>query len=332
MTFENLAGFLLLLLIPLKILLEKLGIFRKSSLPLVLGNWGGRTFVWKSRLRSFLHFLTSAGYFIFFILIVTAFADPVIHHQEKIYTSKGTEVLIVLDTSPSMASKDIGGMTRLEAAKKGIHTFVNDNQGAVFGLVAMASEAAAIVPPTSDHDLFLKRLDSLSEGGLGSGSAIGTGLSTAVYHLASSRAPRKSIVLITDGENNSGSIHPATAARLARENNISLYIFGIGTRGSVPIEYVDPSTGKILSGYYESDFNSASLEELAVNAGGKYYGIETTAALNRDLNAVSSSENVIQTFRLKTIDDHCFDRFLFWALVAFGISWNIRRIFLQEVL
>ncbi len=36
MTFENLAGFLLLLLIPLKILLEKLGIFRKSSLPLVL--------------------------------------------------------------------------------------------------------------------------------------------------------------------------------------------------------------------------------------------------------------------------------------------------------
>lgn len=332
LTFSTPAAFLLLLAIPALFVARALGVFKRVSFPLTLSDWGGKTFAWSGAGRRFasvvVDVLCGAGY----VLLVAALANPVVHHQEKVYTSKGTDILFVLDTSPSMAAKDIAGMTRLEAAKVGIHTLVNANKGASFGVVAMASEAAAVVPPTTDHDLFLARLDSLVVGGLGEGSAIGVGLSSAVYHLISSNAPKKCIVLITDGENNAGSIHPETAATLAAQNGITLYTFGIGTRGAVPIEYIDPQTGRVRSGYYESEFDSAPLEDIAHLAGGHYFGIENTAALSEALSAISQLETTAQTFYLRTADESFWAQFLLAGMVVMLFAWGMKRMVLGEIL
>lgn len=332
LSFDNPSAFLLLLPIPVLIVLRALGVFKRISFPLTLSDWGGKTFSWNGTVRRFASVvadvLCCAGY----MSLVAALANPVMHHQEKIYTSKGTDVLFVLDTSPSMAAKDIAGMTRLEAAKLGIHTLVNANKGASFGVVAMATEAAAVVPPTTDHTFFLQRLDSLQPGGLGEGSAIGIGLGSAVYHLISSSAPKKCIVLITDGENNAGSVHPETAATLAAENDITLYTFGIGTRGAVPISYVDPETGRVRSGYYESDFDSTPLEEIARLAGGRYFGVEDTAALADALSAISQRETVQQTYHLRTTTDSFWHYLLACALCVFAGAWVLKRVFLAEML
>lgn len=331
-TVENPVAFLLLLPIFSLFVLRKVGVFKRISFPLTLSDWGGKTFAWSGTARHFLSVLADVLCFSGYVLLVGALANPVVHHQEKVYTSRGTDILFVLDTSPSMAAKDIAGMTRLEAAKTGIHTLVNANRGASFGIVAMASEAAAVVPPTSDHDLFLRRLDTLAPGGLGEGSAIGVGLSSAVYHLISSSAPKKCIVLITDGENNAGSIHPETAAKLAADNGITLYTFGIGTRGAVPIEYIDPETGRVRSGYYESDFDSAPLEEIARLASGQYFGVENTAALADALSAISQRETVQQTYYVRTTTDSFWQILLLCGGIALFSAWILKRIFLQEIL
>ena len=330
--FENPAAFLFIIPLILLVILRKLKIFRKISFPLTLSDWGGQHFKWTGGFRSFSSILSIAVSYIAFFLVIIAFAEPVVHHQEKIYTSKGSDILFVLDTSPSMAAKDIAGGTRLDAARIGIHTLVKDNPGASFALVAMGSEAAVVVPPTMDHDLFLRRLDSLVIGAMGEGSAIGIGLSSAVYHLISSSAPKKCIVLITDGENNAGSVHPETAALLASENNITLYTFGVGTQGAVPIEYVDPTTGQLHSGYYDSEFDSQSLEEIARLAGGKYFGIESTAALSAALQSIARRESVVQTFHLRTVDTRYYHKLLFLAGLLFLTAWIIRRLFLAEIL
>lgn len=329
--FDNPAAFLFLLAIPLLYILRKLKIFKRIAFPLTLSDWKGRAFEWDGRFGSFLEVSSDILCILGYICLVFAFAEPVIHHHEKIYTSRGADIMFVLDTSPSMAAKDIANMTRLEAARRGIHTLVNSNRGASFALIAMASEAAAVVPPTNDSEFFLNRLDSLVIGGLGEGSAIGTGLSSAVYHLIASSAPKKCIVLITDGENNAGSVHPETAARLARENNITLYAFGIGTRGSVPIEYIDPKTGQVHSGYYESEFDTSGLESIAQSAGGRYFGIESTAQLSQSLSLISQRENVTQTFHYKTVVEKLYKKFILLATVLFVIAWIIKRFFLKEV-
>ncbi|MCR4822501.1 MAG: VWA domain-containing protein [Treponema sp.] len=334
--FETPQAFALILLLPLLYILRKFGILSKIAFPITISDWQGKAFVFKENMGRFTDFLTQLLAGAAYISLVIALANPIIRNQEKIYTSRGTDILFVLDTSPSMAARDIslinGQVTRLEGAKKGIKTLISTEKGANYGLVAMASEAACIVPPTNDLSFFEKRLNDLSVGEFGEGSAIGMGLSTAVYHLSSSKAPKKCIVLITDGENNAGSVHPETAAQLALEKDITLYTFGIGTKGAVPIEYIDPVTGKIHSGFYESDFDTSPLENLASLAGGKYFGIESTANLSQALSEIAMREDSVQTFHYRSSDQNCYSSFLFLAALLFGLAWFMRRILLSEVL
>jgi Ca-activated chloride channel family protein len=169
-------------------------------------------------------------------------------------------------------------------------------------------------------------------GELGDGSALGTGLSLALYHLDKSKAPKKSIVLITDGENNAGNIHPLTAARLCRENNISLYVLGIGTRGIVLVEYVDPISGHVISGQYDSNYDSVSLALIASEAGGKYFEVDSMRLLQQTLSAVERNESVIQSYHIKNEDTRLSYNFIFIAIIFFVIAWVIRRFILREVI
>lgn len=329
--FMNPSAFLLLLLIPIFFIGQKIGLFTHVTFPLTFSDWEGYVFSWHSKRIKFAEGLSFFFVLIGFFCVVISFAEPVIHHQQKVYTTRGTDILFLLDTSPSMASRDINGNTRFDAARKAIHTLMENNNGTSYGLVCMGSEAAVMVPVTTDQGTFFSRLDSLVLGTLGEGTAIGTGLSSAVYHLSASNAPKKCIVLITDGENNAGEIHPETAARLALDNNIALYVFGIGTRGSVPIEYNDPLTGKNYSGYLDSNFDSASLEKIARDANGFYYGIETLSSMESALSVMIKRQAVTQSHYLRTIDDFYYDKFLFVAMICFIATWFIRYVCLKEV-
>ena len=285
--FQNPAAFLMLLLIPALYIFRKTGIFTRFSFIVTFSDWNGKAFEWNKPVRNISSVLSKVAALTAFVFVVIAFSQPVLYKQERVYTSRGTDVVFVIDVSPSMAAKDIGGLRRLDAAKNAILEIVEMNSGATFGAVAMAQESAIVIPPTIDRKVFSERLNSLAIGQLGNGTALGTGLSTAVFHLSGSQAPKKCIVLVTDGENNAGSIHPETAAELAKRNNITVYILGVGTSGSVPIEYIDPKTGQVHSGYYESEFDTSGLESIAQSAGGRYFGIESTAQLSQSLSLIS---------------------------------------------
>lgn len=326
--FQQPLAFLLLLLIPLLFLFRKLGIFSSPSFPLILKDWQGEEFEWKAPVRKFASILSGILFSLGFLSLVLALGTPVRLHQEKIYTSRGTDIVFVLDTSPSMMARDIAGVSRLDAARQAIGVLVPQTEGTGYGLVAMASEAALVVPPTVDREVFFSRLTSLESGGLGDGTALGAGLSTAVYHLAGAKAPKKCIVLITDGENNSGAIHPETAAKLAKDHAISLYILGLGTRGSVPLEYVDPTTGKVYSGYLDSQFDSSALERMATLGGGRYFGVESSGALADALATVARQEQTVMSFYLKTRKEDLYHVFLFASVLCFCGAWLLRRWYL----
>ena len=330
--FRNPAAFFLLLLVPALFIARALGVFTRIAFPATLSDWGGKTFEWKGRLRSAASFISRIFIIAAFAFTVAALADPVVYHQERVYTSRGADILFVVDTSPSMAVKDIANMTRLDAARRAVRTLSSDTGGMSFGLVAMATEAAIVVPPTTDRAVFFSRLDALTIGSLGDGTAIGTGLSTAVYHLSSSAAPKKCIVLVTDGENNAGSIHPETAAELAEKNRIAVYTLGIGTKGAVPLDYVDPKTGRVYSGYLQSDFDPAPLERIASLSGGKYYGVQTTGDLANVLSSIAREMNVVQTYHLHTESVRYYDRLIVAAVILFALALFIRRVYLQELI
>lgn len=331
-SFENPFAFLFLLVIPLYYVLKKVGILKKTSLPVTMQDWNGISFNWNNKYFSTMRFLSASLFYCSFFLLVAALANPISIKQEKVYTSRSSEIIFVIDTSPSMASIDIANGNRLEAAKQAITRIVSENKGAAYGIVSCATESALLVPPTMDIETFSKGLASIQIGELGDKTSLGLGISTAVYHLLSSQAPKKTIVLLTDGESNSGSVHPETAAKLAIDNDIVLYITGIGTSGSVPIEYIDPNTGDEYSGYLDSSFDSTSLRNLAKITDGKYFSIKSLNELSDALQTISTESTSVQTYHIKQTENSLYRSTLIICIILFTIAWIIRRLVLKEVL
>lgn len=330
--FENPAAFLLALFPLFVFILRSMKVFTKISFPLNLSDWDGEDFKWKSTARAVLSAVSRIFLLAAYLSTVASLAKPVIHRQQKMYSSRGAAIIFVVDVSPSMASRDMDGKRRIDAAKNAIFSMAGMNSGDEMGLIEMARTSAVIVPPTMDRNLFYSRLENMSIGELGDGTAIGTGISSAVYHFERSYAPKKSIVLITDGENNAGAVHPYTAAQLALSKGISLYVLGIGTKGTVPLDYVDPKTGKTYSGYLESNFDSAELSRIANEANGKYFEIESVASLTRALLEVSKAESVVQSYHIKNEDLEYYIYFVYASLALAAAAWFIRRIILLETL
>lgn len=340
MTFQNPLAFLFLLFIPLVFILRRIKIFTPISFPVTFVDWNGSAFEWSAKFRSFASHVMRACFIAGFVSSIIGFADPVVYSSEKIFTSRGADIMFVLDTSPSMAAKDIRNAnaknaideTRFAAAKNAIHALVENTQGASFGLIAMASEAALLVPPTTDKDFFFTSLDSLALGDLGDGTAIGNGLSAAVYHLTSSSAEKKCIILVTDGENNAGAVHPETAAKLAKNHAIVLYALGIGSRGKAPIDYVEKKTGKIYSGFLQSDFDTETLRTIAKIADGRAYSAENASDLKNTLQAIAKNTAVSQTYYIKNSEKKYYDSFFLAAIILFLISRIVTKLYLEELL
>ncbi|MCR4938632.1 MAG: VWA domain-containing protein [Treponemataceae bacterium] len=330
--FENPFAFIFLAALPVFIILRKVGVFRKIQFPLTLSDWNGYSFSWKYSSAGVVTFFSRMFMILAFLSCVIAYARPVVTRPEKIYTSRGSDIIFVVDVSPSMGALDIGSSTRLEASRQTISSVVNNLSGTSFGIVAMASEAVLVVPPTTDTAFFLDSLNNLTVGELGDGTAIGTGLAMAVYHLMDSNAPKKCIILLTDGENNSGSIHPLTSARLAAENDITLYVVAVGTQGTVPVEYMDLETGKMISGYMESSFDDSMLRSLASAAGGVCYSAESYRTLSETLVSVTEQETVVQSYKYENKSEPFHFVFLVVASVCFVLTWSLRRLYLKEFL
>ena len=180
-----------------------------------------------------------------------------------------------------MAASDLDP-TRLEAAKAFVRAYVESPEGAAgasVGLVAFGAEAALACPPTADYAIVLERLEAIQPGILGDGTALGLGLSSALRQLAASGAPGAVAVLLSDGEDNVGLLHPADAARALEGYGAGLLVVGLGSRGDVPIDYVDPSTGQRMSGAYRSGFDDAAMSAIAAAGGGTYRTVADTQGL-----------------------------------------------------
>jgi Ca-activated chloride channel family protein len=202
---------------------------------------------------------------------------------------EGIAIVITLDISSSMLAEDFAPSNRLEVAKRQAVGFVRGRSADRIGLVAFAGEALTQVPVTLDYPVIEQAVMDLKIGSLEDGTAIGSGLATAVNRLR--RAPDKSkvILLLTDGENNKGLIDPRTAAATAAAFGIKVYTIGVGTIGEAPIP-----TGRGLGGFrYELlpvRIDEPLLQEIAQKTGGRYFRAKDSEALSRIFRQIDALE------------------------------------------
>jgi Ca-activated chloride channel family protein len=275
-----------------------------------------------------LRFLELTGIFLLFF----SAAGPSMKTAEIVWLNRGADIIFILDVSPSMAAIDMDGKNRFDAGRTLLVEFAHKRPTDSIGLVAFAEDAVLLLPPTSDRQTLEQRLEQLRIGEFGDETALGTGIAVSAYHLDKSNAKRKVAVLITDGENNAGAIHPETAADLLRELGISFWVIAVGSMGEVPIDYIDPYTRIRRTGIFDSRYDTESLRRLCAAGGGTFITAVNADAFSSAFSQLDDSEITVQRSRIINRMTSVSFQFLLAAVILLLTVKLTRRFLLRAVI
>ena len=171
--------------------------------------------------------------------LIAALARPQTGEMNDSTEAEGIDIVLTLDLSGSMRALDPSTreqvVTRLDAAKKVVQAFIDQRPYDRIGLVAFAEDAFVVSPLTLNHDWLKKNIQRLELGDIrSSGTAIGTALGASATACAIT-ARSRIVVLLTDGENNSGALSPIGAAEAAKAYGVKVYTIATGRQGRVPV-------------------------------------------------------------------------------------------------
>jgi Ca-activated chloride channel homolog len=232
-------------------------------------------------------------------LLIVAFARPQSTLKRQNVSIEGIDIVLGLDISGSMLAQDLKP-DRLEAAKKVSLDFFSGRPNDRIGLVVFSGEAFTQCPLTTDHVIMEEMLDDIKSGMIQDGTAIGDGLATAINRLKESQAVSKVIILLTDGQNNAGSIAPLSAAEIAKIYGIRIYTIGVGTMGYAPYPVQTPFGIQYQN--MEVKIDEDLLKKVANMTDGKYFRATDNTSLKevyQQIDQLEKSKIDVTEFRKK---------------------------------
>jgi Ca-activated chloride channel family protein len=228
---------------------------------------------WRLRLRALPELLRAAAV----VMVIVALARPQEGLALTLLPEEGIDIVVALDVSSSMQQLTPDGETRLQAARDVVQDFVSGLEGDRVGLVIFQSRALALSPLTLDHKALNRTVRDVSSGLIPDGTAIGMGLAEALNLLRDSPARSRVVVLLTDGQNNSGEVDPLDAAQVARALDVRVYTIGFVRAGGA------------LPGFGQG-LDEVSLRRIAEVTDASYYNAATGAQLAQVYESIGQLE------------------------------------------
>ncbi len=210
---------------------------------------------------------------------VLAAARPQWGSRLESVEGRGVDVVVVLDTSLSMACADVAP-DRLAVAKYVASNVLEKLAGNRIGLVTFAGRATLSCPLTPDVEavrLFLDatELDSVPVPGTALADALDAAIRAFGAQPGASGDRSRAVLLLSDGEDHEAGTDEALE-RLHAVGAV-LYAVGVGTRegGPIPVSdaagadagYKKDAGGNIVTTRLDEDL----LERIAVKSGGRYW-------------------------------------------------------------
>jgi len=236
-------------------------------------------------------------------LFIVALAQPRLATSTTEVKASGVDIVAALDMSGSMISEDfvVNGerVSRFDMARSVLKGFIDKRPNDRIGLVLFAAQAYIATPLTLDHDYLQTDLDRLEIGAIDQNStAIGDGLGTAVNRLRDLKSKSKIVILMTDGQNNSGKLDPMLAAEAAAALKVKVYTVGIGMRGQAPMPTHD-MFGRKTYQWVPVDVDEDTLQKIADKTGGKYYradNAERFQSIYAEIDKLEKSEASVKKY------------------------------------
>jgi Ca-activated chloride channel family protein len=246
--------------------------------PLIVADAGKRA---SSRHRSrFLLLLLGLG------LVLTALAQPRWGYRWEEVEREGLNLVVVLDTSASMAAQDVSP-SRMERAQREVLDLLDVLDGDRVGMVIFAGGAYPRLPLTLDYGALrtvVRRTDTTAL--RSQGSDIGAALQMGAKLLGAAGAADRAIVLISDGEDQVG--HAVSVAETLAADGIHIYAMGVGTPDGAPVPRPQGGFKKDQAGdLVLSRLDERSLKQIAAAGQGAYV---RSVAGSGDIRAIYEDE------------------------------------------
>ena len=233
--------------------------------------------------------------------LIVALARPQKRNDDQRTEGEGIDIVLCMDVSGSMGSRDILP-SRMEVAKEMAIEFIQTRPVDRIGLVIFSGESFTQCPLTTDKNTLISQIQSLeSRRYLKDGTVIGEGLATAVDRLSESKAKSKVIILITDGKEDAPDtrlIDPITALEIAKTHGIRVYTIGMGAKASNVVETTgnrnQPRSPAI--DFIDEDL----LRKIAEETGGRYFRARDKEGLRNTYDQIDKMEKSkveVQSFK-----------------------------------
>ena len=247
--------------------------------------------------------------------LIIILCRPQKHDSWETSDVEGTDIVVAMDVSTSMLARDFRP-NRFDAAKEVATKFVAGRDHDNIGLVIFAGESFTQVPMTMDNATLVNAIQEIKMGVLEDGTAIGDGIATAINRIKDGKARSKSIILLTDGSNNTGVVAPLTAAQIAQKYGIKIYTIGVGTNGTAEYPVALDYAGNIQYQRMPVVIDESTLQKIATATGGQYFRATSTSVLRdvfKEIDALEKTHMDVQRFT------HAEDNYGPWALALLAL-------------
>jgi len=217
------------------------------------------------------------------VLIVIALANPVIKDGTIIIKAKSADIMIALDISDSMLAEDVYP-NRLKLAKQKAMELLKTAPDERIGVIAFAKNSYLVSPMSFDHSavgFLLRQLntDSITEKGTDFLSLLN------VVERSIKKESKKYLLILSDGGDSSDF---SDEIAFAKDNNIVVFVLGIGTEKGAPIKKKDGSFIKYDGEIIVSKLNE-NISKFATSTGGVYIqSVKSNADIKAMLSEIES--------------------------------------------
>ncbi len=261
----------------------------------VLGRAGWRTW--------FRHFPTGARV-VAVLLIGFALMGPQSIHARDSAEVEGIDIVLTLDLSLSMQAADIQP-NRFSATKDVVDEFIRRRPNDRIGAVVFGRDAYTLMPLTTDKEALRSAVSELQLNMIdGRGTAIGNAVGTALNRLRDSEAESRVVILLTDGDSNSGNVSPQQAAEIARtlphprnrtetdpeardrRKGVKIYTVLMGESEQARVQQGTDIFGRPLWDRGNFPINPELLRDMAETTGGEYFQVSDREGLERSFHQI----------------------------------------------
>ena len=222
--------------------------------------------------------------YIVWFLLTLACARPQMVGEPIRLKNEARDIMLVLDISTSMLEDDFSlygrRITRLDAVKKVVSEFADKRANDRLGLILFGTRAYLQSPLTFDKASVKDILWSMKAGMAGDSTSIGDALGLALKNLRENKSKDKIIILLTDGENNDGSLSLGQAIKLASDEDIKVYTIGVGA----------PNIFFKALAMTAPGVDEVAMKALAKVTKGQYFRAEDTAGLQKIYQIIDKLE------------------------------------------